>query len=191
MRTRQAFAVAAAAGLTTTVVVGVTSLSHAYGHSGSESGNHVAAAVGTPKPQPTFTAGNPNKPSPPAAAHNAPCRPQVSRGAIAPFVQGPFGQSQYFTTVTSFEASDGYPYQVYAGAEGDDANAGEVIIVRMPQDQCNGDYDGVLKTVKDVTPDGADTLISVSGDVVTLRTSGGTTHTVDVVKQGPDAGPQN
>jgi hypothetical protein len=112
----------------------------------------------------------------------------VRNREISAFNGGPFGQSQYFTTTTSFEGSDGYPYQVYAGADGDDANQGEVVIWRISRDQCNGtDYDGVQSVVRDTNPSGADTIISVSGDQVTVRSSKGDTRTVDVVKQGPDA----
>jgi hypothetical protein len=150
-------------------------------------GKQLAATPDTHTSAATLV-GRAPKPSPPAATTNLPCPPTVGHGEIRPFDGGPFGQSQYFTTTTSFRASDGYPYQVYAGANADDSRQGELVIWRMTKDACNGgDYDGVRKLLRDVHMGGRDTLIAVSGDEVTVRASDGHEHIINVVKQGPDA----
>ena len=185
---RQALAVTASA-----VSVAAVALAVHAGTQGSTStfGANITASSNptvTPKPEPTTSGVRLPQPPPPSATPNTPCPAAVGHGEITAFIRGPFGQSQYFTTTASFEGSDGYPYAVYAGANGDDPNQGEIIIWRMSRDQCNGnDYDGVQTVVQDAAPSGADTLTAVLDDQVTFRSKGGNEHTVDVVKQGPDA----
>jgi hypothetical protein len=158
-------------------------------HAGSLARPHSSSALTSTKPAPaSTTAVRVVKPSPPAETPNPPCPPEVGTGQIGPFDEGPFGESQYFTTTTSFMGSDGWPYQVYAGADGDNDKQGEIRIWRMDKDPCDkGNYDGIQTLIRVAHPSGTDTLIAVHGDRVTVRSAAGAIQTIDVIEQGPDA----
>ena len=126
------------------------------------------------------------KPVPPPTTVNSPCPTPVGTGQIGPFAGGPFGQTQLFTTQTSFTGSDGYPYQVYAGADAEDPLQGVLVVWRMAKDPCNTDnYDGDLVSVKDASHSGVLTLVSVQGDNILYRSPSGLPTSINVVVADP------
>jgi hypothetical protein len=156
---------------------------------GSHSSVRASSSASSPKVLPTFADTSVTAPKHPSPAP-ATCARQAAPGPASGLISAATGMPQPVPaaalTMTNgayqHDASDGNWYQLYAGAEGQNANQGVIVVSKLDPDPCAHHTTESQPQGHDAPGlHGAVSITDVNGDTVSWRANDGTTGRFDFV----------